>query len=143
MTNGRTILAVDDDLKLLIALQKRFESIGYRVLLATNGSDALSRAREERIDVISLDVGLPGDVNGLSVAESLKKDPQTAGIPIIFITGEASDDFKRKCAAVGGKYFLAKPYDPDLLLQVVRGVFGEDELTEAQRISQAKRRQPV
>lgn len=143
MTNPKTVLAVDDDIALLIALQRRLEHAGYRVLTATNGTEALQCARDERVDAISLDVGMPGGVSGLDVAKSLQKDPRTAIIPIIFITGEANDSFIATCRTVGGKYFLAKPYDPDLLLQMLRSVFGTDELAEARKISQAKRRQPV
>jgi CheY-like chemotaxis protein len=143
MTNPRTILIVDDDVPMLLALQKRLEHAGYHVLAAGNGPDALRMVQDNGIDAISLDVGLPGDMDGLSLARLLQADPHTAGIPVIFITGAAHDDFKQKCRAVGGRYFLAKPYDPDLLLDLLRGIFGTDELAELRRLSDAKRRQPV
>lgn len=139
----KTMLVVDDDAKLLLGLQKRLEANGHRVVAAMEGSEALERARQEPIDVILLDVSLPGCVSGLDVAAALRQDARTARIPIVFITGSADESFKQRCTAAGAKYFMAKPYDPELLLQTLRGIFGEDELSAAQRISRAKRRQPV
>lgn len=139
----KSILVVDDDVRILLGLQKRLTSEGYHVETATDGAQAIDQARRLAIDVISLDVNLPGDISGLDVAATLQRDPHTARIPIVFITGSADEAFKEKCSAVGGRYYLAKPYDSDLLIQMLRGIFGADELSEAQRISSAKRRQPV
>lgn len=141
--NSKTILVVDDDLGIRVALHARLEHAGYAALCASDGAQALELAKSAPIDAIALDVAMPGELNGLAVAAALRKHPSTAKIPIVFITGSADHEFKRKCEEVGGKYFLAKPYDPDLLLQTLRSIFGEDELAQARRISQAKRRQPV
>lgn len=143
MLNGKTILTVDDDIKILLGLQKRLTHEGYRVISATDGGSAIELARDETPDAISLDVRLPGDLDGLEVAATLQEDPRTARIPIIFVTGSADQEFKAKCQAVGGKYFLAKPYDSDLLLQLLRGIFARDELAEIRNLSAAKRRQPA
>ncbi len=143
MLNGKTILTVDDDIKILLGLQKRLTHEGYRVVSATDGRSAIELARDESPDAISLDVRLPGDLDGLAVAATLQKDPRTARIPIIFVTGSADQEFKAKCQAVGGKYFLSKPYDSDLLLQLLRGIFARDELAEIRTLSTAKRRQPA
>lgn len=143
MSNGKTVLVVEDDSKLLLGLQKRLMHAGYQVLTAMDGTEALALAREEVVDAISLDVRLSGDIDGLEVAAALQKDPRTARIPILFVTGSANDQFDSRCKAVGGRYFISKPYDPDLLIQTLRGIFGTDELSEARRISTAKRRQLV
>lgn len=143
MKRPRTILAVDDDFAMLLAIKHRLEHAGYQVETASCGAEAINIVRDKHIDVISLDVGLPGDMSGLDIASHLHGDPHTAEIPIIFITGYADESFKQRCRAVGARYFLSKPYDPDLLIQVLRSIFGEDALSEAQRISSAKRRQPV
>jgi CheY-like chemotaxis protein len=139
----KTILVVDDDAGMLVVLQKRLEHAGYRVLTATDAVQALDWAESEHVDAISLDVRLPGDIDGLELAVRFRSNPLTGGIPIIFITGSADDTFGETCRAAGGRCFLAKPYDPDLLIQVLRNIFGADELGEMRRISQAKRRQPV
>jgi CheY-like chemotaxis protein len=143
MQESKTVLLVDDDADLLLAGQRRLTHAGFRVLTATSGASALEQMRAGGIDAISLDVELPGGPSGLEVAAALRRDPQTAQIPTIFITGSADEDFKQKCAAAGGRYFLAKPYDGDLLVQILRSIFATDELAEIRQITSAKRRQPV
>lgn len=143
MNRPRNILTVDDDYAMLLALKSRLEHAGYRTFTASNGSEALTIIHDNLIDAILLDVGLPGPLNGLEVAESLKNDSNTSSIPIIFVTGYANSEFKRNCEQAGGRYFLTKPYDSDLLIQILRSIFGQDELAQAQLISKAKRRQPV
>ncbi|MGD8454703.1 MAG: response regulator [Phycisphaerae bacterium] len=141
--HDRTILVVDDDTDVLLALRKRLHDAGVDVLTASNGSEALELARQTTIDAITLDVSMPGGMNGMDVASALQHDPQTARVPIIFITGTADARFREKCEAVGAKYFLSKPYDAELLVQTLASIFGEDELAEIRKIAKAKRRQPV
>ncbi|MCA9245208.1 MAG: response regulator [Phycisphaerales bacterium] len=141
-TRERMVMIVDDDAHFVIALEKRLRAAGYRTVTSLTADKAVGKAVDSPPDVILLDLCLNG-ADGLDVAAALRQEPATAHTPIIFVTGSASAEFKSACAAVGGKYFLAKPYDPDLLLQLLRSVFGTDELTEAQRLSAAKRRQPT
>lgn len=143
MTRSRTILIVDDDAKIVLALEKRLEHAGYRALGALDAQAALAHLRHETVDAITLDVKLPGELDGLTLAAQLRCDPLTARIPVIFVTGSADAEFKSKSQAVGGKYFLAKPYDPDLLLAALRNIFAVDELAQVRQIASAKRRQPV
>lgn len=141
--NGKTILIVDDDAKLLLALQKRLVHSGYDVLTATDGDQALQQVWNSHVDAICLDVTMPGHLTGLEVASRLHNDPETARIPVVFITGSADPGFKQKCERVGARYFMSKPFDSELLLQTLRGIFGADAVAELHRLSSAKRRQPV
>ena len=142
-SNWKTIVVVDDDADVLLALKKRLRGAGWDVLTASNGTEALNLARNTTVDAITLDVAMPGDMDGLDVASALSRDPRTARIPIIFVTGIADAHFKEKCEAVGGKYFVSKPYDADLLVRLLKSIFGQDELAEIKKISEARRRQPV
>ena len=142
-SDWKTILVVDDDPHVLLALSKRLREAGLDVLTAASGSEALELVQNTTVDAMTLDVAMLGDMNGMDVASALKGDPQTARIPIIFITGTADAHFKDKCEAVGGAYFLSKPYDADVLVRMLESIFGKDELAEIKGISQAKRRQPV
>lgn len=139
----KTVLVVDDDRGVLIALEKRLRCDGFRVRLATNGRQALEQLAEEPADAVLLDLHLPGELDGLQVAFKLHEDPATANLPIIFLTGEPGEHFKEECRFVRVKYFVTKPYDPDVLIQLIRSAFGVDALSEMQRIAGAKRRQPV
>lgn len=140
---NKTILVVDDDIDVLKALDRRLSHVGFVVLTASNGMDALELAAEQRIHAITLDVNLPGELDGLALANILRKQSHTARVPIVFITGAADGGFKRKCEGAGGDYFLAKPYDADLLIRTIQGIFAADELGRLQQLSQAKRRQPT
>lgn len=139
----KTALVVDDDRQVLWSLEKRLSQIGLVVLTAANGRDALEFARAGTMDVILLDVRLPGEPDGLGLAAALRDEPGHAHVPIIFVTGTADCHFKARCQEVGGNYFVCKPYDPDLLVRLVQSVLAQDELAEIRRISAAKRRQPV
>lgn len=141
--SNKTILVVDDDLNVVLALQKRLNEVGYRVEIATSETDAFRRARMGGIDAITLDVGLQDDIDGLDIASILKREPDTSGIPIVFITGRADAEFEARYRASGACYFLSKPYDHVVLTRMLDGMLGHDEVAEMQRLSQAKRRQPV
>ena len=103
----------------------------------------MSTVREDQVDAITLDVALEESLSGLDVAASLNKDPRTAGVPIVFVTGTADAQFRKKCEAAGGTYFLSKPYDAELVIRILASIFGKDELMEIKRLSHAKRRQPI
>jgi CheY-like chemotaxis protein len=141
--NLKTVLVVDDDRLVLMALERRMTREGWRVLQAPDGVSALDLVQHNRIDAVVMDVGLPGELDGLQVAFKLHDDPDTARMPIIFITGNPGTEFKEDCSFVRGRYFITKPYDADVLIQLLRGVFASDELSEVRAISAAKRRQPT
>jgi CheY-like chemotaxis protein len=143
MRAEKTILVVDDSPAVVLALKRRLETAGLDVLTATSGQEALRIARACPLDAVTLDVEMPGEFSGLSVALALQQNPQTAQVPIVFITGTAGDPFKQISQAVGGRYFLAKPYDGDVLLKRLESIFARDELAEIRRSSLAKRRQPI
>lgn len=140
---SKTVLVVDDDADLVLAFRKRLISAGYNVITATSGTQAFREARAGHIDAITLDVGLWDQISGLDVASILSREPETGAIPILFITGQADDAFASRQREAGGRCFLSKPVDMDLLIRVLDGLFGFDELSEARRISSAKRRQPI
>ncbi|MBI3464622.1 MAG: response regulator [Planctomycetes bacterium] len=142
-SDRRTILAVDDDWYILLALDRQLSRAGYRVVTVANGREALEYAFEQRVDAILLDVQMPGALDGFSLAAALRENPKTARTPIIFVTGVADERFKQRCREAGGEYFICKPYDDNLLIRLLSSIFARDELGEVNRISQAKRRQPV
>ena len=139
----KTVLVVDDDPDMLHAMRRRLRGAGIDVLTASSGVEALDLAQHTTVDAITLDVCMPGSLDGLDVAAALHSHPGTAEIPVIFVTGTADSMFKQKCEAVGARYFLAKPYDAELLIRLLESIFGQDDLAEIQKLSQAKRRQPM
>ena len=93
--NNVTALVVDDEEDILELVRYNLKSEGYHVLCAETGEKALKVVNSENIDIIVLDLMLPG-INGLEVAGHLKKNTKTKTIPIIMLTakGEESDIVK-------------------------------------------------
>ena len=143
LSEGKTVLIVDDDRDVLRAFQKRLWSAGLRVLTAASGVHALQLANESQADAVILDVRLPGPLNGFSLAAALRRLPKWRQTPIVFVTGAVEDGMKERCRRAGGNYFISKPFDEDLIVRLLESLFGCDELAEAQIISKSKRRQPV
>ena len=84
-----TVLTIDDDPIILESLCQAFGDI-YRILIATNGADALGIARKQLPDLIILDVLMP-DMNGYEVLQTLKNLPETKDIPVIFLTSKKNE----------------------------------------------------
>ena len=102
-----TVLVADDDAQIREILCSFLEDEGYRVLLAKDGREALRKARHD-IEVILLDIEMPG-VDGLNVCQALQKDPRTADIPVLFLTGWSEELARQSAFKAGATDFLDKP----------------------------------
>jgi PAS domain S-box-containing protein len=115
------ILVVDDDRDIAGLLRHQLELEGYQVLTAYNGPDALWLAREERPNLITLDILMEG-VDGFAVLEDLKGDATTAGIPVIIVSIMAGEE--DRAFALGAVDYIIKPLEKSQLLQSVWHVLG-------------------
>jgi DNA-binding response OmpR family regulator len=117
--NRKEILVVDDDIVTRNMLMTALSSAGYSVVTASQGTEAVKLASERRFDLIILDIMMP-DIDGGEVAEILRRDQRTAGVPIIFLSSLVSEEDEKE----GGKSeivsFLSKPYNKEKLLNRVR-----------------------
>ena len=102
-------------------VQMTFELEGFRVVTASDGEEGLRRGREERPDVILLDIMMP-KLDGISVAKALKSDPQTASMPIILVSAKTSDDDKKRGLASGADDYVTKPFQGKALVARVRSL---------------------
>ena len=114
-----TILVVDDDPDLRLALVDVLEESGYRVLTAEHGRAALEVLETERPNLILLDVMMPV-MNGLDFAAQIQKDPARATIPIVIFS--AHTDHERVAASLHVAGSLGKPVKVDDLLAAVEAV---------------------
>ncbi len=105
-----TLLIVDDTKENLSIL---LELLGeeYDVIPVTNGKEALDIVKEEKIDLILLDVMMP-EMDGFEVCKILKEDTETKDIPIIFITAKTDEDSIEKAYEIGGSDYVTKPFRP-------------------------------
>lgn len=101
------VLVVDDDATVRDLMRRFLGREGFDVVTAGSGAEALAAARAQRPSVITLDVLMP-DMDGWSVLQELKSDPQLAGIPVIMVT---IVDEKQKGIALGASDYLNKPID--------------------------------
>lgn len=102
------ILVVDDDENIRIVLQDILASEGYEIFQAGSGAEAVKLVRKAAPDVILLDIQMP-DMDGLEVTRKLKKDPSSARIPVIIVTGLDDVQARVEALRLGADDFLVKP----------------------------------
>ncbi len=104
------ILIVDDDASVVLALGKGLGKIGH-IRFATDGQQALALIQRAPPDLILLDMEMPG-MNGLEVCAALKADPETADIPVLFITSHTESAFEEMVFNAGAADYVPKPLNP-------------------------------
>ena len=102
------VLCVDDAAPDLSMIQKIVSSANLNVVSATNGKDAIQRAKTEKPDLIFLDILMP-DMDGFAVMRELQKDPATKDIPVVFVSSKSQRSDQMWAKMQGGKGFLPKP----------------------------------
>ena len=117
-TKNRLVLLVDDEQSMLKVLERRLASWGYRVLLVDNGLDALRLAKEQRPDLILLDVMMP-EMDGLEVCRRLHATKETKQIPVILVTVKATQLSPEEIRGSGALTVIGKPYESEELEQAV------------------------
>ncbi|MFN2615008.1 MAG: response regulator transcription factor [Actinomycetota bacterium] len=125
----RTVLVVDDqpDIRLMCRVNLALE--GYDVIEATDGETGLRAISEHKPDLVLLDVMMPR-LDGWDVLRSLKADPGTADIPVVVLTARVQREDEIKGWQLGASDYLAKPFNPSTLCEVVRRAVtrtGDDE----------------
>ena len=116
---AKTILYVEDNEVNRRLVQDLLRSTSYRLLEAPDGETGMAMARQERPDLILMDVQLPR-VSGIEATRTLRSEPATANTPIIAITSFALAGDEQKAMAAGATAYMAKPYSPRDLLALIR-----------------------
>ena len=114
-----SILLVDDNTNNLWVLYRYLDDEGFTVLVSQDGERALLLAREQRPDLVLLDVMLPG-INGFQICERLKAEPVTADIPVIFISALTDVQDKVRGFRAGGVDYVTKPFQQEEVLARIR-----------------------
>jgi DNA-binding NarL/FixJ family response regulator len=109
------VLIVDDVPDNLAVLHDALDAAGYTVLVATDGASALQRAAQAEPDIVLLDALMPG-LDGFEVARRLKAGPETAHIPIVFMTGLTDTEHVLAAFEAGGVDYVTKPIRPPEVL---------------------------
>ncbi|MBN2416191.1 response regulator transcription factor [bacterium] len=119
MSEGKTILLVEDDVNLGMVLQESLEMTGFTVLLARDGEEGLERYREQPVDLCVLDVMLPR-MDGFALAAAIRED--SADIPIIFLTAKSLKEDRIEGFRLGGDDYVTKPFSMEELILRIQAV---------------------
>ena len=121
---SRKILMIDDEDQLVQMVKMRLEANGYKVIAAHDGLEGLKKAREERPDLILLDLMLP-KMDGYKVCRTLKFDEKYKDILIIMFTARVQESDERMGMEVGADAYITKPFDAQKLIDKVKELLGE------------------
>ena len=115
----KTILVVDDEVKITQLVRDYLERTGFAVQTASDGKSALAMARSAHPDLVILDLGLP-HLDGLDVTRELRK---TSNVPVIMLTARSEESDKLIGLELGADDYLTKPFSPKELVARVRVIF--------------------
>ncbi len=144
LSGAGKVLIVDDDRDTSELLRQALNGMGFQVRTTISGRRAMQLVREEKPDLILLDLKLPGEMDGYQVLTQLKRSTDTASIPVIVtlapaalgttrsagVTGSLADEEikQKKVLALGADRFLTKPFEIDDLVNEIRQFMGEDQV---------------
>jgi CheY-like chemotaxis protein len=135
----KRILIVDDNRIILKAFSLKLQASGYEVHTAEDGASAVGLVRQNKPDLIVLDINFPPDVghgggvgwDGFLILDWLHRMDEAKDIPVVVITGGDPAKYKDRALAAGAASFLHKPIKPEELVSAVRQALGEDTRTPA------------
>ena len=122
--SARTILYVEDNELNRKIVRHLLRRTTYRLIEAHDGEAGVTMAREQRPDLILMDIQLP-KISGIEATRRLRADPATADTPVIAITSFALSGDEQKAKDAGASAYLAKPYSPSALLSLIRSFVAE------------------
>lgn len=136
MISGIKLLVVEDEALTYMLYQMQYMEIGYNVCQqAVSGEEAVQIAEEEKPDVVLMDIGLCGEMDGIEAAEIIHS---RFGLPIIFVTGYADENTRKRAdkALPHSGYFI-KPINPEAVIPAIESAL-EKNSTRIKRISTDK-----
>jgi DNA-binding response OmpR family regulator len=116
-----TILVAEDDRDIADLIGHYIQKTGWTAHITASGDDALAYAREQPVDLVILDVMLPG-LSGLEVCRALRADRMTAAIPIIMVTARAEETDRIVGLEIGADDYLSKPFSPNELIARIKAL---------------------
>ncbi|MDW8050852.1 MAG: response regulator [Armatimonadota bacterium] len=125
----KKILVVDDERHIVRLIQVNLERQGYQVVTAHDGKEALEKVKSEHPDLVVLDVMMPY-MDGFEVLRTLRRNPETADLPVIMLTAKAQDQDVLRGWQEGVDMYLTKPFNPQELITFVKRIFRSREMGE-------------
>jgi len=120
----KKILIVDDKEEVRELVEVTLKSENYRVFQAGNGKEAIGIARQEKPDLIIMDIMMPGKIDGIEATRIIKSDPETRGITVIMLTAKGQNSDKKNGHEAGADDYFVKPFSPLDLIRKVEEILG-------------------
>lgn len=127
-STGKKILVVEDEQDIAQLVQHYLQKDGFRSVTAMNGIEALKKIKEEKPDLIVLDLMLP-EMDGLEVCKRVRSTPDTAMLPIIMLTAKAEESDTIVGLELGADDYVTKPFSPKALVARVKALLRRIDLT--------------
>lgn len=140
------ILIVDDDVRMAQFIGANLNAVGHDCVLASNGQEAFARARANLVDLMILDVMMPGGVSGFQVCRQFRGDPELYALPILILSAMSGEEEIRHGLAQGADDYVSKPFDMqnliqrvEMLLRAATDITAMDEMTSLPAAAAVKR----
>ena len=117
------ILAVDDSVSMRQMVEFTLKSAGHEVVLAEDGTDALTLAKSTSVDLVLADVNMP-QMDGITLIRELRGLNAYRFTPMLMLTTESAPEKKQEGKAAGATGWIVKPFNPDQLVQTIARVIG-------------------
>lgn len=125
---GQTVLLVEDNEDNRIIYSTVLRHVGFVVIEAGDGLQAIALARSAKPDLILMDISIP-ELDGWEATRILRADPETQSIPIVALTAHAMADDRERAAEIGFTSYLAKPVEPRAVVAEVRRWIGGEGIS--------------
>jgi two-component system chemotaxis response regulator CheY len=136
------ILLIDDDALALASAAAALESVGHIVYEARDRLAALRTARSRALDLVVCDLSVAGE-SGLELCRELRRLPGMPDVPVMFVSRTQLPDIVRRSHEAGAAYFLRKPLDPDVLVDLVGKALWMPHLVQSRLAMHERSAQPI
>ena len=118
------VMLIDDEKKLLVAIEKYLLIKQFNIIICNSGREALNILRKETVDLLIIDI-MMHDMNGYEFVNKLEKKAKIGHIPFIFLTAKGMTEDRIRGYKIGCKAYLAKPFDPEELVAVIDNILSD------------------
>ncbi len=122
-----TVVLAEDDADIQLVARLALKRAGFAVKVVGNGQEALDAIKQQAPDVVLLDWMMP-ELDGPETCRRLKANPETAGIPVIFLTAKSQEAEIQRGLSLGAAGYVTKPFDALALGQQVRDIVAKNTL---------------
>ena len=120
-SRDRTVLIVEDDEDARYLMRLELEHLGYLIIEAENGEQAVEVAERDHPDIILMDLSLPR-MDGIAATQKIRATDGLGGVPVIAVTAHQETDFREGAKAAGFDAYVTKPIDVNWLKELIAGL---------------------